>query len=575
MARYSAARQEVLGLIGGKSSSAQRLELARSFTAAVIDAFWQCICTPTGVHWPIKQLREIKVKKLPARATDAAVTLGALIAEFPIRDAGYLIGTIYTAMMPPDLRAELGAFYTPPPLAERLVDQAEGAGWDASNGSVCDPACGGAAFLAPVALRMWSRSLDASPEWTLMHIASRLKGIEIDPFSAWLSEVLLEAALLPLCVAADRRMPDVVIVGNALSHDSLGPFDLVVGNPPYGRVRLTAEQRHKWKRSLYGHSNLYGLFSDLALRLCRRGGVVAYLTPTSFLGGQYYTSLRRLLMDEATPVAMDFISDRLGVFEGVLQEIMLTTYICDVRDQDLKISLLIPKGLDAASVEPVASCRLERNGKPWLLPRAPDQTSYFERLRHMPTRLRDLGYEINTGQLVWNRHKRQLRDTKANNCFPLIWAESITRRGFSFRAQNRNHVPYIEVCPRQPHLVTRKECVLLQRTTAKEQGRRLLAALMPQEFLDQHGGAVVENHVNIVQPMGKPKISAATIEALINTAAVDRAFRCLNGSVAVSAYELEATPLPTVSQLRALEKLLREGASVDMVEAKVASFYGE
>jgi hypothetical protein len=44
-------------------------------------------------------------------------------------------------------------------------------------------------------------------------------------------------------------------------------------------------------------SNLYGLFTDLAAQLARRGGVIAYVTPTSFLAGEYFKSLRALLAE--------------------------------------------------------------------------------------------------------------------------------------------------------------------------------------------------------------------------------------------------------------------------------------
>jgi hypothetical protein len=71
-------------------------------------------------------------------------------------------------------------------------------------------------------------------------------------------------------------------------------------------------------------------------------------------------------------------------------------------------------------------------------------------------RLAELGYSVSTGQLVWNRFKSQLRTSKGNISYPLIWAESITSTGF--RADRKNHVPYIDIAPRQDFLVTTSEC---------------------------------------------------------------------------------------------------------------------
>ncbi len=65
------------------------------------------------------------------------------------------------------------------------------------------------------------------------------------------------------------------------------------------------------------------MFTDLALRHARPGGIVAYVTPTSFLAGSYYQNLRRLLASEAPPVRMDFVEARRGVFDDVLQETLL------------------------------------------------------------------------------------------------------------------------------------------------------------------------------------------------------------------------------------------------------------
>lgn len=97
----------------------------------------------------------------------------------------------------------------------------------------------------------------------------------------------------------------------------------MVGNPPYGRVTLTPAQRQRFARGLYGHANLYGVFTDIAVRWTKKGGTIAYLTPTSFLSGHYYSALRELMAQEAPPAAIDFVHARRGVFEDVLQETLL------------------------------------------------------------------------------------------------------------------------------------------------------------------------------------------------------------------------------------------------------------
>lgn len=575
LTRYHACKAMARGYAEARKTEKARLQQARAFCAIAIEAFWKALCEKHRTGIKVKPLQ----LSMPVVALDArrvAEDTGRLVASFPVEDAGYLIGSIYTVMLPATLRSEMGAYYTPPPLVSRLLDLAEAAGFNFSSGSAIDPACGGGAFLAPLALRMVARSGNSSPELTLRRLGRRLRGIELDPFAAWMTSVLLEAAVLPLCIASKRRLADVVEVADALTPRDIGQFDLVIGNPPYGRVTLDQKLRNHYSRSLYGHANLYGLFTDLALRLVKPSGVLAYLTPTSFLGGQYFKALRQLLTAEMTPAAFDFVADREGVFDDVLQETLLTTYVKVNRPEQASVSVVVPKGLNAAHVERVGLVKVDTTGNPWLLPRRASDAAFLEAISKMPTRLADLGYAVSTGQLVWNRHRAQLRTSVEHSTLPLIWAESVTPEGFAFTANRRNHVPFIAIREDQPHLVTRRASVLVQRTTSKEQHRRLLTAVLPQSFLDEHGGAVVENHLNLVYvpAASAGKVSPRTISELLNTEAVDRAFRCISGSVAVSAYELFALPLPTIPQLIELERFIGFGAGKAAIERKVSSYYG-
>ena len=116
---------------------------------------------------------------------------------------------------------------------------------------------------------------------------------------------------------------------------------------------------------------------------------------------------------------------------------------------------------------------------------------------------------------------------------------------------------------------------LLQRTTAKEQRRRLIAAELPASFIEAHGAVVVENHLNMIKARnGAPKVKPAVLAALLNSDLVDQVFRCINGSVAVSAYELEALPLPSPEDLEELGRLVRRRASRARLEQAIEHLYG-
>lgn len=106
----------------------------------------------------------------------------------------------------------------------------------------------------------------------------------------------------------------------------------------------------------------------------------------------------------------------------------------------------------------------------------------------------------------------------------MIWAESVRSDGvFAFRAEKRNYKPYFEPKPREYRVVTDFPCVLLQRTTAKEQCRRLIVAELPASFIKEHGAIVIENYLNMVKSLnGVPKVDPVTLAVLLNSDVVDQ-----------------------------------------------------
>jgi adenine-specific DNA-methyltransferase len=103
----------------------------------------------------------------------------------------------------------------------------------------------------------------------------------------------------------------------------------------------------------------------------------------------------------------------------------------------------------------------------------------------------------------------------------------------------------------------------------------LIAAELPGEFVQKHSGVVVENHLNMVRATVKAKVPPSVNAALFNSRVVDEVFRCMNGSVAVSAFELRALPLPDIAQLKALERLVARGADRALIDEECSRLYGE
>lgn len=554
--------------------STLRLDFARTFCAEVVRRYWGRLPSP-----PQRNLRALPPTRdrLKTYQLDLAVALGDVVATKKADEASYGIGRIYAMMLPDDFRSQNGVYYTPPTVVTRLLDAVTEAGMDWSTSTILDPACGGGAFVGPALRRIVPGLRNSNRRFILSQLSRRVHGLELDPFSAWMSTVFVDVTLNEeLEIATDDDFCLVEVV-DSLQHFPAQGYDLVIGNPPYGKVKLDTSARQQFRRSLYGHANLYGLFLDLAVRVAKQNGLIAYVTPTGFLCGEYFKKLRSLLMEEAPPLGIEFISERAGVFDDVLQETLLAVFRRGGGDRQPRIRFAEVQG-SRINVADAGAVSLPAVGdQPWIVARSPTSVSLAARMRAMPNRMSDWGYGVSTGPLVWNRYKERLKDRPLKATVPIIWAEAVSADGkFSFRAARRNHAPYFAVEPGDDALLVRRPCVLLQRTTSKEQARRLVAAELPVAFLEEHRAITVENHLNMIVPIvSTPLVSTNVLAAFLNSNIADRAFRCISGTVAVSAYELESMPIPPAWAMKSVAEVLEAHHGRDDIDRACARLYGE
>ncbi len=534
-----------------KKDEVYRFSFAYSFCHKIVSFLWKHI----DISGKFK-LQEISYQavELDYNLSLFAYNIASFLIGLSPVQCGAHIGSIYTALLPRKYRSQNGIYYTPHIIAERLLDvlTVQGVAWDIHT--VIDPACGGGAFLVPVINRIIGhhRVRILTSEEKLELIEHNVRGIEIDPFGAWITKVLIDVILYPEYIKANRRLKNIVLVGNTLTLNIKDQFDLVVGNPPFGRVSLASDLRKKYERSLYGHANLYGLFLDEALRLGTPEGLIGFILPTSFLGGVYFKNLRRLLSKDAPLINIDFISERSGVFANVLQETCIAVF-GKKQGPTSVASLTLQK--DTYHVENVGSCTIESGIKPWIIPRELTKIDLIKNIKHASATLKDYGYKVSTGPLVWNRHKKQLREKFEKGLYPIIWSEAINKGTFTFDYTNRTQ-KFIDVFKNQEgFLLCREQVLLVHRTTAKEQERRIISSILPREFIEEWGACVVENHVNMIIQEGKPLLSMQAMQTLLNSKIIDQLFRCISGSVAVSASELSALPLPAPDKLCLLNDL--------------------
>ncbi len=509
----------------------------------------------------------------PRHAVDGAPpSFGEASSPPDLHDrSGHELGQAYVQTLSPSSRAQHGQHYTPADLADHLWLQTRVAlGWNSEDhrlpGLLRDPAAGSGALLLPPLREHLRAAASDDAALTLAALPQMIEGIDQDGYAAWVGSVILAAEMLPTLArvpAKNRRpLPALVRQGDGLD-PKLSPAAIAIMNPPYGRVSLDASSREQYAHVIYGHANIYGLFMAEGARNLTIDGVLSALVPTSFAAGLYQHRLRGYLSEQAPLRSVTFVQDRSGSFTGVLQETCMAVF---QRRRHRKATVARVN----IRIESVASIVPPHGAGPWLIPRDPADATIAAAAAQLPLSLSAAGYHASTGPLVWNRRRDDIyaRPGKARRV--ILWGADIDG-GEVRRDISRNAQRYLAIRDdRDAAVMTLTEpAVLVQRTTAPEQTRRLVPAELTPEKLQELGGSVViENHVNVLRPtMLVPLLSRATVARVLATRTLDRVMRCLSGTVAVSSYELAALPLPAAEVLASWEGLVGEELELAVAKA--------
>lgn len=223
-----------------------RVNQAALFAYAAMTAYAEATVPCLKLSQPIEQ----PCGTLDKKAQMLAASIGKEASNLSVVEATHYLASLYPSLLPQAIRSEAGAFYTPPALSSRLLELATEGGLDWATARVLDPAAGGGAFLVQAALKMRQALPDGEPAFILAQLGNRLLGLELDAHAASLAQASLEILLADLSLASGRPVPVMVRVCDTLEEAPCANFDLVVGNPPYGRIKLTDLQRQRFARSL-------------------------------------------------------------------------------------------------------------------------------------------------------------------------------------------------------------------------------------------------------------------------------------------------------------------------------------
>ncbi|MGB3615753.1 MAG: N-6 DNA methylase [Elainellaceae cyanobacterium] len=245
-----------------------------------------------------------------------------------------------TSALAPHIRKRQGSYYTPAAIAQFMVEATLGAACRdcATAPTVLDPACGGGVFLV-TAYRYLAQYYRPSCPDDGMPLLAGLFGVDVDPNAVAVTRLALGLAMIEAVLRSDlagrsssgetleelrdinfASLSQTIRCGNTLVRssdppnaiapsDHLAPyplpqtqFDVVLGNPPYLDSEAMTRHLPHWRtycRAQYqtarGNWDLFCVFIERALDLCRDGGWHSFVVPNKLTSAAYAAEARSLL----------------------------------------------------------------------------------------------------------------------------------------------------------------------------------------------------------------------------------------------------------------------------------------
>jgi adenine-specific DNA-methyltransferase len=484
-------------------------------------------------------------------------------------DSANTSGRAFTATLTRDEQRALGQFMTPAPIAKFMAQRLV-ANHTQPVARVLEPAAGGGILAASVIEALLAKPAGERPtriELLMYELDARL----IPPLHALCEQMRASCEEAGIEFDCLIRNEDFLLSELALLAAPL-PGLMTIANPPFLKLNKTTDQRaalHAY--AVHGQPNIYALFMAATARITPSDGGWCFITPRSWMAGEYFKAARRTMLQHLTIDRLHAFESRTEGFEedAVLQETVITwgTGRAPV-EPGTNIFLTRSQGAADLATADVQALPVERvvgddEHAMFSLPR--DNVDPFE---GWTATLKNYGFMVSTGRVIAFRAKEYIREFAEHGTVPLLWLQHVGQQKINWPVQKkREHIR--ASADNEWMLVPNAPMVVMRRFSPKEDERRVTCAA----YLGHLPGDAIglENHLNYIYRKGGAMTPAEArgISAFLASSTVDAHLRALAGSTQVNATEMRKLPMPPLATLVHIGETVGDNPSLARIDEVV------
>jgi adenine-specific DNA-methyltransferase len=453
-------------------------------------------------------------------------------------------------------RSELGQFLTPAPIARFMAGQFSHL---AGHINLLDPGAGVGSLTAAFVEQLL---VNPKPVESCFITAYEVESNFLSSLNQRLTECCI--ALNKQNIEADYCLYEKSFIETAKSNlplfsESTSGFTHAILNPPYKKINGQSVEKKILANFGIETVNLYSAFVWLTMSQLAQDGEMVAITPRSFCNGTYFRPFRKAFLEKMGFSKIHVIRSRSVAFsdDDVLQENVIfhaikTKLKPDFIEVTSHAGNILNEFSETRSVSRNEVVQINDSEQFIHIVTNSLEDALRRQMNRFPCTLDELDLDVSTGPVVDFRLKSALRNSLDEKSVPLIYPESLIAETISFPPQKPRKAIAIEQNQETQKWLIQRGCyVLTKRFSAKEEKRRVVAAVCPsmdEPFLG------IENHLNYFHAKGQgmnPNL-AQGLAAFLNSTLFDNYFRQFSGHTQINATDLRRMKYPCKNDLMTL-----------------------